>query len=344
MPSRRVFAALSALSLSACYPTLKSGADRDAGAVTDRPSADIAVTDVPTVDVPPATQQSCASATERGCGMVRIEGGTFPLGESNEAIALSAAPVQPSISVSAFFMDTHEVTVARFRRFRASGAWGNALTSVPYPAAMVPVNRPQVEPTAHGMTAECNWTASPEALEEHPINCIDWATAMAFCVWDGGRLPTEAEWEWVARGRVVGGLRAGRSYPWGDEPDPMCRRARWNNTAAGCHGEDGARTQRVGRFASTPEGAGGLYDLAGNLLEWSADNFADYAMRGCWGALSMGRANPVCVIPAESAHTLRGGNWFFDSAVSLHSATRLNVGEMPGYDLYGAGLRCVRSP
>ena len=100
---------------------------------------------------------------------------------------------------------------------------------------------------------------------QRPVTDVDWEMAQAFCQWIGGRLPTEAEWEKAARGGLEG-----RLYPWGDE-EPDCGRANYagggNNTF--CVGS----TRQVGSY---PANGYGLYDMAGNVWEWTADWYGEY--------------------------------------------------------------------
>lgn len=152
-------------------------------------------------------------------------------------------------------------------------------------------------------------------------------------MWDGGRLPTEAEWEFAARGRVVvaESLTTGRPFPWGDEVAMACARAH----TSGCRGEDGALTRRGGSFSP----AGGVYDLAGNVEEWVADRFEDYTNAECWGRF--GPTNPLCVPRLVSGSTniaVRGGSWI---GTDVRSASRSPGGSSArqGY----TGFRCARS-
>ena len=273
--------------------------------------------------IPPSTQRSCPDPTERGCGMVDIPGATFTLGDSD---ALRATPLVPGITVQDYRIDAYEVTVARFRRYWASGH--PAPSTVTYADATVPFTGAVTPATT---TVGCNWTATQGSREAHPINCLDWYTAVAFCVWDGGRLATEAEWEWAARGDAGLGRAPVRSFPWGESPpDVHCDRAQWSE----CPGDDGAPTRRVGSFP----GAAGIYDQAGNVWEWTADLFRTYDDPACWGARP--RTNPRCDGPV-GFRAIRGGGWYSTEEQFLHGASRDDAYEPSNRSAY-VGLRCAR--
>ena len=281
-------------------------------------------------------QTSCASASRPGCGLVAIPGGTFDMGAP--APAVHASPVRP-VTVGSFHLDAYEVTVARFRAFWEAGR-AAPTGPVRYRGGSLPWSGSVSAPIGAAMYGgTCNWTPVAGAREAHPINCVDWYTAQAFCVWDGGRLPTETEWEYAARG-LRDGRAVPRSFPWGDEAPAgvrggSCDRAHFN----ACLGDDGASTRRVGSFAAT----GGIYDLAGNVWEHTADFFAEYASPSCWGTFP--RTDPLCASDTGS-HTVRGGWWgnpndsLTNNANLLRAATRGFDG--PGTRYEGLGFRCAR--
>ena len=269
-------------------------------------------------------QRSCPSISETGCGLVYLLGGTFTLGSTE---AFRASPPQSRITVGAFAMDAYEVTVARFQRFLDAGA-PRPPADVVYPGGLFRwsgrVSAPDTGPGCnHGIAAR----------QYHPLNCIDWSTAQAFCVWDGGRLPTEAEWEFAARHVLSAGLDAGRMYAWGNAiPASDCDRAHWNR----CPGDDTAATRRVGRFAPSA----GFYDLTGNVWEWTADIYAPFTDRVCWG--SVPRENPRCALGAMGYPSTRGASWNTTDRYFLRAATRDDA-YTPTTRNPAVGLRCART-
>lgn len=283
--------------------------------------------------VPRVVQRSCPNPMERGCGLTSVTGASFSLGEG--APAQRAVPVQARISVSDFAIDTHEVTVARFRRFWVAGH-PEPIAPIVYPRGSInwagAVQEPLAPPQYGGL---CNWSAVAGMLEQHPLNCVTWWTAQAFCVWDGGRLPTEAEWEFVARGRMIPNVPLPRSFPWGNET-PLgsamvpCDRAHFNR----CPGEFGSTNLRVGSFAAV----GGVSDMAGSVWEWVADSYMAYADVRCWGGVA--QLNPLCNVNTPEGRTVRGASWLNPEVDLLRSASRGYDSPTVAYE--GVGFRCVR--
>jgi formylglycine-generating enzyme required for sulfatase activity len=326
-----------------CEPASLANSDvRPFGSAAD------ASTDAPVM----AAQRSCTGAGVPGCGLVEIAGGTFTLGAAMSCEAtptttcgLRAAPAQTGVTVSAFALDAYEVSVARFRVFwsarQADGGASIRARPIAYPnGTSVAWGRAGIGPLT-GIEL-CNWSESPDAgasREAHPINCVDWWTAQEFCVWDGGRLPTETEWEYAARGRSAAGLSPGRLYPWGDAaPAPTCDRARWNR--AMCSGEGSAPTRPVGSF---PTGASaGLFDLAGNVREWTADTLEEYNTAPLCSRRRDAR-DPLChdATDPSAYRVFRGGSWDNNNDTELRATSRVSIGA--GERLNSLGFRCARS-
>ena len=183
-------------------------------------------------------------------GMVSVPAGEFTMGcqDGVDSECEEDEKPQRQINVAAFQIDKTEVTVEAYRQ-------------------CVDAKRCTLPDTKRG---SYNWGVS--GREKHPINCVDWNQAEAFCAWAGKRLPTSAEWEKAARGTD------GRVYPWGEA---------WDITRANVYESyDGYKdTAPVGSF---PAGASpyGALDMAGNVWEWTADWYREGETRllrgGSW--------------------------------------------------------------
>ena len=240
-----------------------------------------------------------------------------------------AKPVH-KVTLSPFCIDKTEVTVAAFRACVQAG-------DCPPPSATVEWK--DIKPEDKTKWSQfCTWGKT--GLDRHPINCVDWKQASAYCEWTGGRLPTEAEWEYAARGN------AGRSYPWGNEPPDAKRlnacgsecasmgKKRFDESWKAMYpGDDGwPATAPVGSY---PKGASpfGVLDMAGNVWEWTADIFAED------GPDSVPRPQkPPSDAPPRA---LRGGGWNSNAPGRVQPA--YPDGNEPGGRNLSLGFRCVRA-
>ncbi len=157
--------------------------------------------------------------------------------------------------------------------------------------------------------------------DNQPVVCVDWTQATAYAKWVGGRLPTEAEWEYAARS---GGRD--QEYPWGNQK-ATC------NHAIMADGGDGCGRDSTWPVCSKPAGntAQGLCDMSGNVWEWVSDWYGNYAS----GALT----NPTG--PSSGSYRVfRGGSWIY-TAGYLRAANRSN--RAPGTRGDYIGFRPARS-
>lgn len=218
---------------------------------------------------------------------VLIQGGTFKMGSTAGA---PGEELVRNVTVASFLMQEHEVTNEEYQRFD-----------------------PDHESSSEG--------------ERHPVVAVSWYEAMAYAAWLGGSLPTEAQWEYAARGQD------GREFPWGDQsdfdslmdldPTWACRYAVYDR----CSGS-------VAPVKSTPLGAtpDSIYDLAGNVLEWVSDWYS-------------GRYDPTDTVDprgpaAGSQRVLRGSAFVFD-AINLRGWSRFSI--RPEAEYGHQGFRVVWS-
>ncbi len=245
-------------------------------------------------------------------------------------------PALCGLRLSAFAIDATEVSVARFARFRAEWEAGRlpATQSIRYPNGVtLQATLPLIgDTTEQSVGIGCNYRfASPAMRGEHPMNCVSLNLAQYFCAWTQGRLPTNAEYEYVARWWGTGGLE--RQFPWGQDA-PSCTYANYG----GCAGDDGSATRRI---ANTPMGAvlNQVFDMGGNVGEWIADdliNYSSLAGMPCW--LNSLR-DPLCAHVGGGVALSRGGGY---------SNLRPTLGTVfRGRDMSTAdpsrGFRCVYS-
>jgi len=229
-------------------------------------------------------------------GAVLVRGGTFRMGTAPSAVpdlkrrygvdfpsVFEEEVSDHMVTVSDFRMDRHEVTNARFLEFvNAHPEWSKA----------------QIPPKLNNGHYLEHWTEGryPAAKGDHPVVYVTWHAAQSFCRWAGGRLPTEAEWEYAAR--------AGRDqeFPWGDAlPSPQ--RVNYSDSGIG-------NTTAVGSY---PPNSIGLYDLAGNVWEFILDAWKPgYPAEPQTDPID-GGAVPSDPFSIEGRRVLRGGS--FDGGV-----------------------------
>ena len=202
---------------------------------------------------PPVTRQPGPVPTSGD--MVLIPAGAFQMGSNAPEAFIDEQPVQ-TVNVPAFSMDTYEVTNAQYKRFvDANPQWQKGRLRARY----------------HDGNYLKHWNGNsyPPGKANHPVVYVSWYAASAYAEWAGKRLPTEAEWEKAARGRLIG-----RKYPRGDSIDA--------NSAN--YGNGIGDTVSVGRYAANGYG---LSDMAGNVWEWCSDVYGNI----------------------ENSRVLRGGSW-----------------------------------
>ena len=246
-------------------------------------------------------------------GMVLIPAGEFQMGSVDADADDDEKPVH-TVSVDAFYMDTHEVTNAAYKAFvDANSQW----------------QKGNIQARFHDGEYLSDWDGNnyPAGKANHPVTYVSWYAAMAYSAWAEKRLPTEAEWEYAARG----GLK-GKKYPWGDTISP-------ENANYYPHVREATA---VGRYAANDYG---LFDMAGNVWEWCLDEW-----RFDFYAVSPDR-NPFSGAPTirwiqenfaivQSARVLRSGSWN-SKAHGVRVASREFYEPRIASSVFG--FRCVRA-
>ena len=333
-------------------------ADAGADAVgADAPGADAAVTATSCATSGAGLTDCGRDGGESCCVSAGVSGGPFLRSYDGVTNTDASNPA----TVTSFRLDRFEVTVGRFRKFVAAvvGGWVPAIGSGKHAhlnggkglvATAADGGAAAFEPgwdgawTASLATTQAGWTTklscdasyqtwppSP-GRERAPINCVTWYEAFAFCIWDDGFLPSEAEWNYAAAGG--GGSSGQRVYPWSIPPMSTavdCAHANYGGGNFPTTACPPAGAMDVGATSPAGDGFFGQPDLTGNVWEWNLDSSKPYAS--------------PCLDCAESSasqtRVIRGGS-FSDGTSGWRLAIRNNVEPATrGNDL---GIRCARTP
>ncbi len=310
----------------------------------------------------------CGASRESCCTSLPVSGGTFdrtygdlsPVdGGFDASPDLRATHAADPATVSGFRLDKYLVTVGRFRQFVIAWNAGSGYRPTPGSGKHTHLNggrgladgaKPNtyelgwdesddnnIAPTNANLTClgdSATWTPSRGKNETLPINCVNWYESYAFCIWDGGFLPSTAEWEYAAAG---GGEQ--RKYPWGAvDPGVQNRYAIYGDSAGHCYFPTFGTCLAVENIApvgTATKGAGrwGQLDLVGNLWEWNLDFYVD-DFTVCTDCADVTNDSH-----GSSGRVFRGG--FFYSSKSTLLATARNAGSDRSF---GVGFRCARAP
>jgi len=324
-----------------------------------------------------AEDDSLTEATNGAKGMVWIPGGEFSMGSTDPLARDDESPVH-RVRVDGFWMDATEVTNAQFRAFvEATGYktvaerpidWEEMKKQVPpgtpkppaeelMPGSVVftppdhAVNMRDYSQWWSWMNGAC-WRhpegpgSTIEGRDDHPVVHIAYEDALAYCKWAGKRLPTEAEWEFAARGGIDGAVNI-----WGNQPIDSSRANTWqggfpyDNTL-----DDGfANAAPVKSF---PPNAYGLYDMAGNVWEWCSDLYQQntYALRAHQLGDNGVAENPTG--PAKSfdprnpyepeVRVVRGGSFLCNDSYCASYRPSARMASSPDTGISHTGFRCVK--
>lgn len=240
-----------------------------------------------------------------------ISEGSFLMGSNHGGQFES--PVH-KVYIDAFLMDITPVTNAQFRRFVDDTGYRTQVEQVGYSWGY--------KSGEFCIIDGLSWRSfSTLERDEHPVVLVSWEDANTFASWSGKRLPTEAEWEYAARGS-----HSGKLYPWGDqEPDgSQCNFANKPNEIP--------PTREVTNFEPN---SFGLFDMVGNVWQWCSDWYSDD-----FYSKSDSMKNPLGPVSGEF-RVRRGGSWNVIQPFRLRCANRGAV--KPDMAVPNMGFRCALS-
>lgn len=306
-------------------------------------------------------------------GMVFIPGGTFEMGGDNDQASEDEYP-KHRVTVQPFYMDATEVTNAQFRKFiEATGYittaekkpnWNELKQSLP-PGTPKPADsllqaaslvfKPSKGPVDlndysqwWSWVSGANWKhpegpkSNINGKDNYPVVHISWFDAMAYCKWAGKRLPTEAEWEFAARGGLINNI-----YPWGNE-----HISKGNKKANSWEGnfpylntvDDGfIKAAPVKTYAANKYG---LYDMAGNVWEWCSDLYNNTYYEELANKNSINPKGPSKSFDPQEPYTLkrvlRGGSFLCNDSYCSGYRVARRMKSSPDTGLEHTGFRCVK--
>ncbi len=277
--------------------------------------------------------------------LVYLDGGSFLMGTDDQEgfPADGEGPVR-RVTLRPFWIDTVAVTNRRFAAFvRATGyrteaeAYGWSFVF----AGLLPDDLPATRGVARvpwwRQVFGADWRhpegphSSVRGRGDHPVVHVSWHDTQAYCVWAGLRLPTEAEWEYAARGGLVQ-----RRYPWGDELTPQgvhhCNIWQGDFPVRNTLEDGYLGTAPVDAF---PPNGFGLHNVAGNVWEWCSDWFHAARHRDA------GRDNPTGP-PTGQAKVMRGGSYLCHASYCNRYRVAARSSNTPDSSTGNLGFRCAR--
>jgi sulfatase modifying factor 1 len=306
-------------------------------------------------------------------GMVLITGGTFMMGADNEQARPDEYP-KHKVKVASFWMDATEVTNAQFREFvEATGyvttaerkpEWEEIKKQLPpgtprppdevLVASSLVFTPPAYQVALNDVRQWWSWVQGADWRhpkgpgshidgDDYPVVHVSWDDAVAYAKWAGKRLPTEAEWEWAARGGLENKI-----YPWGNE-HVEAGKPKANSWQGRFPDKNSLKDQfyDAAPVKSFPANAYGLYDMAGNVWEWCSDWYKHdyYSTVNRKGSVENPQGPDTSFDPDEPTvpkRVTRGGSFLcHDSYCSSYRVSaRMKTSQDTG--LSHTGFRCVK--
>lgn len=307
-------------------------------------------------------------------GMVIIPAGTFDMGGDNNQASEDEYP-KHKVMVDAFYMDATEVTNAQFQAFvdathyittaERKPDWEDLKKSVPpgtpkppdsvLVAASLVFNQTSEPVNLNDYSQWWSWQkganyrhpqgagSSIEGKENYPVVQVSWDDVMAYCKWAGKRLPTEAEWEWAARGGLTNEI-----YPWGNEPinagKPKANS--WEGKFPYLNVQKDGYVKLAPVKTFQPNGYG-LFDMAGNVWEWCSDWYDYNYYKTLENKTTNNPNGPKKSFDPDEPYTpkrsLKGGSFLCNDAYCSGYRVARRMKSSPDTGSEHSGFRCVRS-
>lgn len=306
-------------------------------------------------------------------GMVLLPGGIFEMGGDNEQASADEYP-KHKVQVSPFYIDVTEVTNAQFKKFvEATGYittaekkpdWEELKKSVPPGTPKPPdsvmvaaslVFKPSSGPVnLNDYSQWWSWVKGadwkhPEGpqsnikgKDNYPVVQVSWDDAQAFCKWAGKRLPTEAEWEFAARGGLINNI-----YPWGNEHinTGKPKANSWEGKFPYLNEKKDGYVTMAPVKSYSPNGYG-LYDMAGNVWEWCSDWYNSDYYKTIANTTAINPQGPDKSFDPQDPYTakrsLRGGSFLCNDTYCSGYRVARRMKSSPDTGLEHTGFRCVK--
>lgn len=306
-------------------------------------------------------------------GMILIPGGTYDMGGDNKQASADEYP-KHKVKVDPFYLDQTEVTNAQFRAFTEATHYITTAERKPdweLLKASVPAGTPKppdsllvaaslvFQQTSGPVNLNdfnkwwrwengADWkhpqgpNSSIAGKDNYPVVQVSWDDAQAYCKWAGKRLPTEAEWEFAARGGLLNNI-----YPWGNEPvnTGQPKANSWEGKFPYLNEQKDGFVKSAPVKSFTANGYG-LYDMAGNVWEWCADWYdANYYLTGEGKTLVNPKGPPKSYDPEDmynQKRSLRGGSFLCNDSYCSGYRSARRMKSSPDTGLEHTGFRCAK--
>jgi len=238
--------------------------------------------------------------------MVWVPGATFTMGSADGVGENNERPAH-QVTLSGYWIYQYDVTVAQYRAFCTAS--GHAL--------------PKFN-SGYSWKGKTGW--DDPALQQHLIVNVNWDDAKAYANWSGVTLPTEAQWEYAARGPQ------GNNYPWGGTATKEDNLNGWDATKCANYDNSRSKDKSTWPVDSFPAGASwcGAQDMSGNVWQWCGDRYSTYTTVAVTDPVGKGYY-PV----------LRGGSWYSDYGGGNYLRSAYRNHNYPDYDHSYIGFRCA---